>query len=53
MDLPAGKARDRFVVAGIRRSVLRYEALNSIAGVRAKEYYKKRESGSEAAVLIA
>ena len=35
MDLPAGEARDRFIMLGIVRGVLRYEALNSIAGVRA------------------
>jgi hypothetical protein len=29
MDLPAGEARDRLVVPGILRSVLRYKALNS------------------------
>ena len=27
MDLPAGEARDRFIMLGIVRGVLRYEAL--------------------------
>jgi hypothetical protein len=35
MDLPAGKARDRFVVLRFLRSVRRSEALDAIAGVRA------------------